>query len=125
MGLTEFEDGKPVRLAGAFQDVTARHLAEETLVISEAQFRASCETASRGIALVAIPGEFLKVNQSMCHMLGYSEAELLETTLRTLTHPADLASDVHHLAGLLRGDVDTYEVEKRYLHKNGAPSGPS
>ncbi len=119
LGVAEFEQGKPVRLVGAFQDITARRLAEAALVISESQFRGSFEAASHGIALVSVHGNFLKVNQSLCKLLGYSEAELLMTDFQTITHPDDLALDLHHIEELLQGVVKTYEMEKRYFHKDG------
>ncbi|WP_426174499.1 PAS domain S-box protein [Massilia sp. TWR1-2-2] len=119
LGVAEFEHGKPVRLVGAFQDITARRLAEAALVISESQFRGSFEAASHGIALVSVHGNFLKVNQSLCKLLGYSEAGLLVTDFQTITHPDDLALDLHHIEELLQGVVDTYEMEKRYFHKYG------
>jgi PAS domain S-box-containing protein len=104
---------------GAFQDITARRLAEAALLISESQFRGSFEAASHGIALVSTIGQFLKVNQSLCKMLGYSEAELLVADFQTITHPDDLALDLHHIEELLQGVVETYEMEKRYFHKDG------
>lgn len=119
LGMAEFEQGKPVRLVGAFQDITARRLAEAALVISESQFRGSFEAASHGMALVSTDGRFLNANQSLCKMLGYSEAELRVTDFQTITHPDDLMSDLHHIEDLLRGDVETYDMEKRYFHKEG------
>ncbi|MEB0083169.1 PAS domain S-box protein [Glaciimonas sp. Gout2] len=119
LGVAEFKQGKPVRLVGAFQDITARRLAEAALVISESQFRGSFEAASHGIALVSVHGRFLKVNQSLCKLLGYGEAELLVTDFQTITHPDDLALDLHHVEELLQGVVETYEMEKRYFHKDG------
>ncbi|ATQ75988.1 hypothetical protein CR152_16685 [Massilia violaceinigra] len=119
VGTAEFDVGKPVRLVGAFQDITERHLAEVALTISESQFRASFEAASHGIALVSTTGKFLKVNQSLCNMYGYNEAELLDIDFQTLTHPDDLALDLHHVDELLRGAIDTYEMEKRYFNKDG------
>ena len=119
MGVAEFEQGQPARLVGAFQDITARHFAEAALTISESQFRGSFQAASHGIALVSNLGKFLKVNQSLCNILGYSEAELLATDFQTITHPDDLASDLQHVQDLLRGDVETYDMEKRYFHKDG------
>ncbi|WP_373991541.1 PAS domain S-box protein [Duganella sp. BuS-21] len=119
LGVAEFEQGKPVRLVGAFQDITERRLAEAALVISESQFRGSFDAASHGIALVSVHGNFLQVNQSLCKLFGYSEAELLVTDFQTITHPDDLALDLRHIDELLQGVVETYEMEKRYFHIDG------
>ena len=62
---------------------------------------------------------WLQVNQALCDMLGYTEAELLARTWSELTHPADLDADVAEYQRVLRGEADSYQRDKRYLHKRG------
>jgi diguanylate cyclase len=118
-GVAEFSHGSPVRLLGAFQDITDRHAAKVALLQSESQFRGSFEAASHGIALVSTTGRFLQVNKSLCNKLGYSEAELLALDFQTITHPEDLTLDLSHIDDLLAGRTQTYRMEKRYFHKTG------
>ena len=93
--------------------------AEETLRASEVRFRGAFETAAQGMTLVSLEGGFIQVNESLCRMVGYSEAELLATNFQTITHPDDLAADLGHLNDLLDGRADDYQMEKRYIHKDG------
>jgi len=71
------------------------------------------------MALVAPDGRFLRVNHSLCRMLGYSNQELLGIRFQRITHPADLGADEENVRQLLSGERETYQMEKRYLHKSG------
>jgi PAS domain S-box-containing protein len=93
--------------------------AQETLRASEVRFRGAFETAAQGMTLVSLEGRFIQVNEALCRMLGYSEAELLATDFQAITHPGDLAADLGHLNDLLDGRADNYQMEKRYFHKDG------
>ncbi len=87
---------------------------------SEAEaFRSAFEHAAIGIALVRPDGRFLKVNRSLCQIVGYTEAELLATDFQTITHPDDLEADVALAGQAFRGEIDHYHMEKRYFHKQG------
>ncbi len=119
LGMAQYEQEKPVRLVGAFQDITERRLADAALMISESQFRGAFETAAQGVALVSLQGGFIKVNESLCVMLGYSNAELLATDFQTITHPEDLNADLSLMHQLLAGEITNYQMEKRYFHKDG------
>jgi PAS domain S-box-containing protein len=92
---------------------------EETLRDSEIRFRSAFETAAQGMALVSLEGGFLQVNAALCGMLGYSEEELLATDFQSITHPEDLAMDLSLLSDLLESRADSYQMEKRYRHKDG------
>jgi diguanylate cyclase (GGDEF)-like protein/PAS domain S-box-containing protein len=76
--------------------------------------------SSIGMALVGLNGRWLKVNPAICNILGYSETALLEIDFQTLTYPEDLDTDMLHVNQLLQGEISTYEMEKRYIHSNGA-----
>ena len=87
---------------------------------ADALFRSAFEFAAIGMALVAPNGRFLRVNRSLCEITGYPEKELLERTFQDITHPDDLNLDLDYAGRLLRGEIETYQMEKRYFHKNGA-----
>ncbi len=72
-----------------------------------------------GQALVAPDGRFLKANATLCRILGYSERELLTKTFQDLSHPDDLDADLANVQQVLAGEIETYEMEKRYLHGEG------
>lgn len=91
----------------------------QTLLESEERFRQSFENASIGMALVSIKGNWLKVNYSLCTILGYTEKELLNMTFQDITYQEDLSNDLQHVQQLLEGMISSYHMEKRYIRKDG------
>ena len=81
-------------------------------------FRAAFEDTAIGMALVDPAGQFLRVNQALCAIVGYTSAELLGLTFQTLTHPEDLDGCIQLLDQLLTGAPHQH-WEKRYIHKDG------
>lgn len=82
-------------------------------------FRRAFEDAAIGMAIVDLDGRFLKVNQSLYEMLGFTEAELLNLTFQHITHPDDLESDLELARRMYAGEMNHYHIEKRYRHKDG------
>ncbi len=101
------------------RDITERKRIEEALREAEERFRRSFEDAAIGMALVAPDGRFLRTNRSLCEILGYREVELLGKTFQDITHPDDLDADLDQLRRTLLGEMRTYQMEKRYFHKEG------
>ena len=101
--------------------IARRHIDHAKAVIeeSEARFRSIFERAGLGIALVAPQGGWISVNEALCEIVGYSKEELENLTFQDITHPDDLESDLILLQQLVSGEVDRYQLEKRYLRKNG------
>ena len=111
--------GKALRLVGTQTDITEVKLAEAALKASEERFRSAIENAPIAMALLDLDGRWLTVNDAVCKLLGYTEAELLELSFQDLTYPEDLDDDLALVGKLLMGAIDSYQLEKRYLHKNG------
>jgi diguanylate cyclase (GGDEF)-like protein/PAS domain S-box-containing protein len=109
------EAGKFRGYRGIGRDVTARKQSEQALRASEERFANAFEHAPIGMALVAPDGTFLKVNRSLCVLLGYSPEQLATKTFQQITHPDDLAADLALLQRLLSGEVSSYNIEKRYF----------
>jgi PAS domain S-box-containing protein len=86
----------------------------------EVLFQNAFDFAAIGMALVSPDGRWLRVNRSICELIGYSENELLQCRFQDVTHPDDLDLDLENVAKLLSGEITSYQMEKRYLHKNGA-----
>ncbi len=82
-------------------------------------FRGAFEHAAIGMAIVDLDGRFLKVNRALTQIVGYNEAELLATDFQSITHPDDMEADVTLARQLMAGDIDHYDLEKRYFHKDG------
>jgi len=85
----------------------------------EARVHGAFDYAAIGMALAAPDGRWLKVNQALCEIVGYSEREMLGLSYREITHPDDLATISTHAAKLLAGEIATCEMEKHYVHKLG------
>ncbi len=138
------ETGRVTGIIGFSVDITERKLAEEevrrlnvelehrvaertavaetraaALRDSEERFRSAFDHAAIGMALIAPDGRWLKVNQSVCELVGYTEAELLATDVQTITHPDDLNADLALVGMVLSGELATYQREARYFHKTG------
>ncbi len=85
----------------------------------EARFQTVFERAGVGIALVAPGGGWLRVNDALCQIVGYSKDELTKLTFQDITHPDDLNTDLYLLRQLIDNEIDRYQLEKRYIQKNG------
>ncbi|MBD0335170.1 MAG: PAS domain S-box protein, partial [Cyanobacteria bacterium Co-bin13] len=94
---------------------------QQTLARSESRYQAIVENAPVGISQADASGQFIQVNRQLCDLLGYSEAELLEKRYQEVTHPDDLGKYTHDIQRLVAGEVSFLVLEKRYLHKEGAP----
>jgi PAS domain S-box-containing protein len=104
---------------GISLDITERKQALDDLQASEQRFSGAFKHAPIGMALVSTEGRWLKVNQAVCDLVGYSEAELLHLTFQEITHPEDLPADLENVRQMLAGTIQTYQMEKRYRHKRG------
>jgi PAS domain S-box-containing protein len=86
---------------------------------AEELFRSAFEHAPIGMGLVGLDGALLQVNPVLCALSGYSERELLGKSVVEITHPDDRAATVAHLRGIIAGEGSNYQLERRYLHKDG------
>ena len=101
-----------------------RHIAEQerigrALRETEEHFRNAFDYAAIGMALVSPQGAWLRVNRSLCELVGYSEQELLDSNFQAVTHDDDLGNDLANLYRLMQGETPTCQVEKRYVHRLG------
>lgn len=113
---------KNVQSAETQAEQAERHLSElrkseAQLRASEALFRGAFDHAA-GMALLSTHGRWIEVNDSLCELLGYSEAELLSTGFQSIVHPDDLGPMITQLDKLTSGEISYCQIEQRYLHKN-------
>ncbi len=86
---------------------------------SEERFRSAFDYAPIGIALVAPNGNWLKVNHALCQILGYTEEEFLATDFHSVLFEEDLGTTLIKIHDLFTGKIANYQMEQRYIHKNG------
>jgi len=119
IGIPEMHHGECKRVYGLFQDIDEKTRMHQQLAMQEKQFGNTFEYAPNGIALIGLDGAWLNVNNSLCSMLGYSKQELKHMSFIQITHIDDIDRDWSLVKELLSGKRDSYEMEKRYIHKNG------
>ncbi len=113
-------DGVFIGYVGTVTDITNRKQSDKALRESEERFRSTFEQAAVGIAHADLSGKFIRVNQKLCDILGYSREELLQRRFHEITYPEDLQSDFKQVRDLLAGRIEYFSMEKRYICKNGS-----
>jgi PAS domain S-box-containing protein len=106
-------------IVSTVRNVTERKRAEHRLRESEERFRGAFAHSAIGIAVVSLDGRWLQVNPALCNISGYSEPELLATTFQAITAAEDLGIEIEFVRRALEGEIDHYDLEKRYVHKEG------
>jgi len=114
------EGGRPQYIGALVVDITERKRIEEELRASEDRFRSTFEQAAVGISHVGLDGRWLRVNNRLCEIVGYSRDELLQMTFQDITYPEDMQPDVELVQDAIAGRRDGYRLEKRYRRKDGA-----
>ncbi|WP_100162668.1 MASE1 domain-containing protein [Pseudooceanicola lipolyticus] len=107
-------------LARSNTELEAR-VAERTRAIeaAEKRFKATFQNAGVGISIVSGDGKLMRVNERLARMLGYDAEEMEGRALDQFTHVDDLALGAAAWERLKSGAADEYELEKRYLRKDG------
>ena len=91
---------------------------EAALRESEERFRAIFESSPVGIGLGDLEQRILDVNEAFCQMVGYSKEELSGSRIADITHPEDIDLSLEPIGQVLRGEIPSYQVEKRYIAKD-------
>ena len=73
-----------------------------------------------GIVVLNLDGDWLKVNDSMCDLLGYTRSELFNMNINNIIFRDDFGVHEKKHVKLLHGKSDKYQVKQRYFHKNGS-----
>lgn len=109
-----------VGLLGMFTDITDRRQMEHALQRAETQFRIVFDSSAIGIVVVNPEGFAVMANAALINLLGYQRDEISEISFGKVTHPDDVEEDRRLYQALMRGELDSYRREKRYVHRNGS-----
>lgn len=113
------ERGVPIRMTGSHVDITQRKQEQEALRQSEERFRKYFEMGLIGMAMTAHDKRWLAVNDHLCHMLGYSRDELMQTSWPDITFQDDVEKNTDLFEQALSGAISSYSLEKRFVHNDG------
>jgi len=114
------ENGTMIGVVMVFHDVSRRYALMAELRRERTFFQQTFEQAAVGIAHVSPQGRWLRVNQRLCDIVGYSEAELLGLSFQDITDPRDLSDDNEQVERMLNGEISQYSMEKRYIRKDAS-----
>ena len=115
----KYPDSNETKMIGANWDITEFKHTELKLIKRKESFTGVFNNSSVGMALIGLDGSWLKVNRSLRASLGYEKEELMKLTFQDITHPEDYITDLNLLDKLTSGEIDQYQIEKRYFHKKG------
>ena len=106
--------------ASFLHDISERKAREEALRQAEERLRLTFDLAPIGMALVSLEGKWMRSNQALSDLLGYSSKELQALTSQEITHPEDLGTDLDLLGQLVRGEIPRCTFAKRYIKKDSS-----
>jgi diguanylate cyclase (GGDEF)-like protein/PAS domain S-box-containing protein len=92
---------------------------EQALREAEARFRSAFDFVPAGMAIFALDGRFLQVNDAYCRLTGYTRQQLLGMTFLELTHPEDREHNAALEKELRAGTIPYVTFERRYVHADG------
>jgi two-component system, cell cycle sensor histidine kinase and response regulator CckA len=112
-------EGEPIGFMVSQRDITAQGLFDEALHESENRFSMIFETGPFPMVLSNRSLKFIRANDAFCKMMGYSEREVIELSVKDITHPDYIMSDLDGVGKVQRGELPLYKTGKRYIRKDG------
>lgn len=113
------EEGGVLGVLAMAQDITQRKHSDEARRYAQERFELVFDQSPIGMALLTPDARPVRVNEALLTMTGYSTEQLLSKTLEELTDPDDIHVDQERLRRLRAGEIDSYQIDKRYLHARG------
>lgn len=113
------EHGEAYRISGTVQDITEMRYKDLFLPGIENRFRLAFDNASLGLVLADNEGRFLSVNKAYSNITGYSQEELHSYNYSYITHPDDFEWNKSVIESLKKGDIPSFNINKRYIRKDG------
>jgi PAS domain S-box-containing protein len=120
VGLVRNSSGAPDYFISVVEDIGPRKKAERALREREVWLRRMFDQAPIGAAMVSLDYRFLMVNEALCSITGYGAQDLISRSFVDITHPDDIESDVAQARQLAAGEIDHYDMDKRYLRADGS-----
>lgn len=119
IGLGYLNTSEGLLISADIRDITRRKQMEEALRVSQENFMSYFNMGAVGMCVTTPNQNWVEVNDQLCQMLGYSKEELKNFTWSQLTYPDDLHADLELFNQTLRGERDTYQMDKRFIRRDG------
>ncbi|MFK5949136.1 MAG: EAL domain-containing protein [Methylococcales bacterium] len=116
---TRDPEGNIIGVLGISHIITEQKKLEDDLRKSGEHFRGYFEQAMVGMATTSLEKGWINVNDALCNSLGYSREELMRSSWSELTYSEDLAVDTAQFERMLKGEIENYAMDKRFIHKDG------
>jgi PAS domain S-box-containing protein len=97
-----------------------RRRSENVLRASEEHFRAIFQQAGVGVAQMSLDDRVEIANDRYCEVVGYSRQDLVGRTTRDITYSEDLKVYIAMMPRLLKGEIESFTTEKRYMRQDGS-----
>jgi PAS domain S-box-containing protein len=119
LAISPIEIEGQVHFTAYLRDISVQQRAETEILESRQRLESTYEHAFAGIAEVDENGRYLRVNEEFSVITGYSREELLTRTFNEITADEDRGPDFEQFRRQVAGEIDSYQMEKRYIHKAG------
>jgi diguanylate cyclase (GGDEF)-like protein/PAS domain S-box-containing protein len=100
-------------------ELSERKRAESALAESQSRLKAIFDNAGAGIGVTGPDAKFSFVNDRLAEMVGYTLGELSKMTVLDITHPDDIGITTDKFTALVNGQIESYQIEKRFRRKDG------
>jgi len=113
------KQGKIINYLKVAEDITLRKETQEALKKNEEKLRLIIDNSPIGFSVTDLKGHYIDANNAYCKMLGYTKNEILNKHFNEHTHPDDRTKNLDKYKNLVSDRIDYFDLEKRYIHKNG------
>jgi PAS domain S-box-containing protein len=103
------------------RDLTSFREVSKKLLDRERWLKSTFEQAAVGIVHYDLIGNFLRINQTYCDIMGFSEAELLGKNTLDVTSMEYHEEQLAGRARLLSGELNSFSNETKNIRKDGSP----
>lgn len=111
----KFKDG----YAAIWREIPEYMNLDKALKESEECFKSVFEHSAIGMAITSPDGRMLRVNHADAEITGYSEEEMSGMDFKDISYPDDYEIEMKYLTQVLDGKIPSYQMEKRFIHKDG------
>jgi PAS domain S-box-containing protein len=100
-------------------DNTKEHEQNQEIISNKKRFEVLFDQSAVGIAVVKLDGTIIELNERFAKIIGYKQEELTGKDFREITYEEDIKLDEQYISEIIAGERISFELEKRYIHKDG------